>query len=120
MGGAGPGVDPLDEVVESLPAGVGIRLGIETDREARDWAGLLAGHPAPQSQNRRISGQLEEQHGARPDRGQSRRDQERSIHGEIRGSQEDVPIDVLVGDSETRTSPGRRTPLGPGRSPGAP
>lgn len=119
MGGAGPGADPLDEVVESLPAGVGIRPGIETDREARDWAGLLAGHPASQSQNRRISGQLEEQHGARADRGRSGRDQERSVHGEIRGLQEDVPIDILVGDSDRRPSPGGRTPLGPGRSPRA-
>ena len=37
MEGAGPGVDPLDEVVESLPAGVGIRLGIETDLVVSGW-----------------------------------------------------------------------------------
>lgn len=115
MGVFGPGARPLDEVAESPPAGFGIRLGVEADREARHWARLLAGHPAPQSQNRRIFGQLEEHHGARPDRGQSRRDQEHSILGEIRGLQEDVPIDVLVGDPDTRASPGGGTSLRPGR-----
>jgi hypothetical protein len=100
MRGRGTGEGALDEAAERLPAAFGIGVAIEPNRKACHGICLVAGHAAPQPQNGRIPGQLEQHHGARPEGRMGGRDQEHATLSEIDGVQEDVLIRVFVGGTD--------------------